>query len=232
MGCLLIYQIPCLESQSYDNCSSTLFEDALAEPWLGENLIDLAFRANRRIAVYNDTDPVILSWLHAQHGAAFLRNQMLEKALRFFKAAHERLPRYFLATEHLAETHYRLGHYQRAAELYRQVSQQTRNPVFYAKLAKAEQALGNEGAARRAESKARARFEIWLHEHPKAAWQHAAEFYLSRGEPGRVAALARFNAELRQNMVSFVVGPGGAGCGKSDGCLRGLARRLTSGGEK
>lgn len=168
------------------------FEDALAEPWLGENLTDLAFRANRRVdegrleeadrlfskaqAVYNDTSPVTLSWLHVQHGVAFLRNRMLEKALRFFKAAHERLPRYFLATEHLAETHYRLGHYQRAAELYRQVSQQTRNPVFYAQLAKAEQALGNEGAAQRAEAKARVGFEAWLYEHPQAAWQHAAEF--------------------------------------------------------
>lgn len=210
--------------------------EALAEPWLEENLVDLAFQANRRVdegklraadrlfskaqAVYDKTNPATLAWLHLQHGVAFLRNQKLQRAHEFFTAAHERFPQYYLATEHLAETEYLLGNYERAAELYQQVSQQTDNPVFYAKLAKTERALGNDDAAARAEAEARAGFEAWLDRHPEAAWQHAAEYYLSREEAGTAVALARFNAKLRQNIPGLLllaraeraVGNEGAAC--------------------
>lgn len=192
-----------------------------ARPHLGDDLSDLAFRANRHIdrgnperadelftraqESYQDSNPYPLAWLHVQHGVLFLRSDDLERARVFFAAAHERLPGYYLATEHLAETLGLLGETRRSAELYRQVSEQTEDPVFLAALADAERELGNGQAATEAEQAARKGFREWLDREPAAAWQHAAEFYLDRGEMDRALEYARQNADLRQNVGSLLL---------------------------
>lgn len=194
---------------------------ALAEPHLDETLSDLAFRANRLVdqgkpqeadelfiraqAAYRDSNPYPLAWLHVQHGVLFLRNGDPARARTFFAAAHERLPHYYLATEHLAETLGLLGETERSAELYRQASEQTGDPVFLAALADAERELGRERAAASAEQRARAGFEAWLERRPRAAWQHAAAFFLGRGDPARAVQFARRNAEARQNLGSLLL---------------------------
>lgn len=194
---------------------------ALSRPHLGNSLPDLAFRANNLIErgelekadelfiraqeTYQDSNPYPLAWLHVQHGVLFLRNDDPHRARAFFSAAHERLPQYYLATEHLAETLGLLGETRRSAELYRQVSEQTGDPVFLAALADAERELGNERAAAEAEQAARAGFRAWLEREPTAAWQHAAEFYLDRGEEEQAVEYARRNAELRQNPGAFLL---------------------------
>ena len=53
---------------------------------------------------YHDTAPLPLAWVHLQQGIVFLRLDDPATARVFFAAAHERLPQYALATEHLAET--------------------------------------------------------------------------------------------------------------------------------
>lgn len=194
---------------------------ALARPHLGGSLPDLAFRANNLIdrgelekadelfiraqETYEDSNPYPLAWLHVQHGVLFLRNDDPQRARAFFAAAHERLPQYYLATEHLAETMGLLGETRRSAELYRQVSEQTEDPVFLAALADAERELGNGQAATEAEQAARRGFREWLDREPAAAWQHAAEFYLDRGDTGHAVEYARRNAEIRQNVGSLLL---------------------------
>lgn len=195
--------------------------EALARPHLKDDLADLAFRANRLVDqgqleaadelfvraqdAYQDSSPYALAWLHVQHGVLFLRAGDHQRAARFFAAAHERLPDYYLAAEHLAETRALLGDFEGAAKLYREVAAQTDDPVFHAALADVEEQLGRDDAAGAAEQKARSGFEAWLEEQPRAAWQHAAEYYLDRGETARAADLARRNAELRQNVGSLLL---------------------------
>lgn len=154
---------------------------------------------------YTDTHPLPLAWLHVQHGVITLRQGDYETAKIFFESAHERLPEFFLATEHLAETEALLGNTERAAELYRQVCEQTEAPEFFAALAGVEAQLGHSEASEEAYRRAEAGFEALLASHPAAAWQHAAQFYLDRGQVQRAAELARLDVELRPNVMALLL---------------------------
>ena len=156
--------------------------------------------------LYRDTSPTPLTWLHVQHGIAYLRYGNLERAHDFFTAAHERFPDYYLALEHLALTKAVLGRVQEALVLLLyQEERFARSPGFYSVLAFVEDKLGDREAAALADSKARALYDELLAKHPSAWWQHAAEYFLQRGEIERALELAQKNSELRQDLGSLLL---------------------------
>jgi tetratricopeptide (TPR) repeat protein len=164
---------------------------------------EFLFRAAQ--SQYRDVNPVPLAWLHVQQGIAYLRHDRVEEARRFFAAAHARLPQYYLAAEHLAECEARLGNFDAARALYREVIAQTSNPEFIAALADVERAAGDEAAAQRLQAEALARYETLLRAHPSAFGQHAAEFLVAIGQAPRADALAQQNLQLRRDVGSWIL---------------------------
>ena len=165
-------------------------------------------RASTRLreaqAAYRDVSPFPLAWIHLQQGIVFLRHGSLDAARTFFAAAHDRLPEYYLATEHLAETELALGNASRAAELYRQVVEQNDQPAFWHGLALAESALGNDEAAEQAARAADEKYAALLSEHALMFADHAVDYYLDTERPGRALELARLNAEYRNDVSARV----------------------------
>lgn len=154
--------------------------------------------------LYRDSSPFPLAWIHLQQGVAFLRYQQYEQARIFFEAAHERLPQYYLATEHLAETEALLGNWQRSAELYRQVSGQTGQPAFWHGLQVAESELGNDSAATAAGRQADADYQQLLAQYPRTFADHAVGYYLDTGREPKALELAEFNFENRQDVYAHL----------------------------
>ncbi len=164
---------------------------------------DLMFRAAQ--IAYADTNPVPLAWLHVQRGIAALRYREYADAKRFFVAAHERMPHYALATEHLAETEAALGNTDESRALYRAVIEQTGNPEFMGALAGVEREAGNPDAAAEQERKAAAGFARLYARHPAGYAQHYAEFLLASGQNARALELAEENIRLRQDVSSWLL---------------------------
>lgn len=152
--------------------------------------------------LYQDSNPFPLAWIHLQQGVAFLRYQQFEQARVFFAAAHERLPEYYLATEHLAETEALLGNWQRSAELYREVSAQTDQPAFWHGLQQAETALGNKSDADEAAQLADQNYQTLLQDYPLTFADHAVYYYLDTGRVQRALELAELNFSNRQDVTA------------------------------
>jgi tetratricopeptide (TPR) repeat protein len=151
---------------------------------------------------YRDVGPYPLAWLHTQQGIALLRFAEFEQAARFFRAARERLPQYYLATEHLAECLTELGQFDEARALYAEVIEQTGNAEFLAALAGLEQRAGNTALAASLHWRAEEAYSALLARHPDAYAQHAAEFYLDIGQIEQARGLAERNLKLRQDVGS------------------------------
>jgi thioredoxin-like negative regulator of GroEL len=155
--------------------------------------------------LYADVSPVPLAWLHTQMGIGYLRHGRIADAKRFFAAAVERLPGYYLAEEHLAECETLLGEFDAARARYLRVIEQTGNPEFYAALAGLERAAGNSPRADRLTEQAKQGYEDLLRRYPSAYAQHAAEFFSETGDPLRAYDLARNNARDRQDIGSLIL---------------------------
>ncbi len=154
---------------------------------------------------FSGTGPFVLSWLHTQHGIALLENGQIERANRYFRAAHMRLPGYYLASEHLAETELLLGRAETALALYEQVYRQTSNPEFLAPMAEAQKALGHAQAAAQTLQRAEQAWQQSIANHPQANWQHAAEFHLEQGNSTEALRLAQLNIGLRKDIGSWLL---------------------------
>ncbi|MBD8526178.1 tetratricopeptide repeat protein [Pseudomarimonas arenosa] len=156
--------------------------------------------------LYHDVNPLPLAWLYTQQGIALLRFGRVSEARVFFAAAHQRLPAYYLATEHLAECEALLGNLDQARKLYVQVIEQTGNPEFMAALADVEQRAGDDSEAQRWRSAADSGFHRLLARDEAAYAAHAIEFWLEQGRLSEeVAALARRNVERRSDLGSLIL---------------------------
>lgn len=165
-------------------------------------LTDATVLLRRAQALYGDSSPYPLAWIHVQQGIAFLRFNQYEQARIFFSAAHERMPQFFLATEHLAETESLLGNHRRAAELYRQVTRQNDQPAFWHGLAEAELALGNTEAAGEAARQAAEGYSRLLQQHPLMYADHAVDYYLDTDNAAKALELAQLNFRHRQDLFA------------------------------
>ncbi|MBT8113957.1 MAG: hypothetical protein KJP04_01160, partial [Arenicella sp.] len=149
---------------------------------------------------YQKTAPYMLAWIHVQQGIIFLRYQDYASARLFFAAAHQRLPQYAVATEHLAETELALGNISAAEDLYRAVAEQTDNPEFYYQLALATRANGKVEEAERLEQRAAQGYKSLLDRYPLMWADHAARYYLAIGDMDEALRLARMNIDARKNL--------------------------------
>jgi tetratricopeptide (TPR) repeat protein len=178
---------------------------------------------------YHDVDPLPLAWLYSQQGIALLRHGRYDLAKPFFEAAYQRLPDYFLASEHLAECEAQLGNIDRARELYRAVIAQTGNPEFIAALADLEQQAGNPDAAAAARKAAEVGYRALLDRQRAAYAQHAAEFLLDIGKADEALLLARDNLALRKDIGSLIlmVKAAAAGGQHAEACAAAAQARAT-----
>ena len=154
---------------------------------------------------YAGASPFPLAWLHLQIGIGYLRYGRFDAAQAFFESALDRLPAYTPALDHLAETLVARGREDRAIPIYLRLIEATGDPEFCGVLAEIERESGDDARSLDAEQCARTRFERLLSRHPQAYWQHAAEFYLSRGKVAEAYRLARLNLEHRQDVASRVL---------------------------
>lgn len=159
----------------------------------------------RAQALFADSSPMPLAWLHVQQGIALLRHGRHAEAAVFFKAAHDRLPGFTLATEHLAETQTQLRNFAVARELYGRVIADTGSPEFIGALAGMERDAGNVVLAAQLDGRARDGWSRLVAKYPAAFAQHAIGFYLDRGDSARALSLARENIELRQDVGSYIL---------------------------
>ena len=182
---------------------------------------ELAFRGNLRLQqgdldgagrmfalaqpLFADSSPMPLAWLHVQEGIALLRFHRYEDAARFFRAAHERLPGFTLATEHLAESEAKLGHRSVARKLYHEVIADTGSPEFIAALARVERADGHAKLADQLQAQAQSVWMQWLQKHPAAFAQHAIPFFIDTHQAPEALSLARENIALRQDVASYIM---------------------------
>ncbi|MCB1636389.1 MAG: tetratricopeptide repeat protein, partial [Xanthomonadales bacterium] len=151
---------------------------------------------------YRDVGPYPLAWLHVQQGIALLRHGHCAAAEPFFRAAHERLPGYALATEHLAECLLEARQGDEARALYESVIAQTDNPEYIAALARLEEADERPERAALLRLQADERWAAWLAAWPQAHAQHAARYYLDTGRLDQARALAEQNLQWRQDIDS------------------------------
>jgi tetratricopeptide (TPR) repeat protein len=198
--------------------SDSQLPSALAE---GREYADLVARAGRCVDqgdlfcatqnfhqaqfLYSDVAPLPLAWLHTQQGIALLRFGHAKEAIPFFEAALERLPNYYLAAEHRAESLGRVGRFDEARAQYLTVIQQTGNPEYMAGLAAMEKAAGNASTAQSWQDQATLGYQKRLEAFPNAYAQHAVGFYLQAGMLPIAHQLAVQNLKLRQDVGSYVL---------------------------
>lgn len=149
--------------------------------------------------LYAGTAPYMLAWIHVQQGIVFLRYEDYPSARVFFAAANERFPQFVLAAEHLAETELALGEFHSAAQRYRDLAGNTKNPEFIYKLSVAEAALGNAAAANQYAALASTAYQQLLLSYPAMFSDHAARYYLQTGRIARALELAQQNMMIRQD---------------------------------
>jgi tetratricopeptide (TPR) repeat protein len=154
---------------------------------------------------YHDSGPLPLAWLHTQQGITLLRFDHPDWAIRFFRAALERVPNYYLAAEHLAECLGLTGQYDEGRAVYLKVIQQTGNPEYIAGLAALERLAGNTERADVLVNEAKAGFAERLTRFPDAYALHAVEFYLDIGDQATAERLSARNLALRQDASAWLL---------------------------
>ena len=195
-----IYQFPTDISRGYPDHITTA-QQAL----LGGDFVLASTHFRQAELSYRGTDPYVLAWIQLQQGIAFLRYGDSRTANYFFKLAHERMPEFYLVTEHLAETEFLLGELTAAEQLYKQVSEQTGHPQFYYQLARVQALLGDLTASQRSSALASAGFDQLAARYPLAMGDHAVNFYLQQRQGDKALSLARKNLANRHNIESWIL---------------------------
>jgi len=154
------------------------------------------FRAATRC--YHGTSPFPLAMLEFQRGQLWMEHGELRRARAWCDAAVRRLPAYVPAQGHLAELDAALGDTAAAIARLRPLTLASDDPDYATQLARI---LGDADRAEEAQTwlgKAEARYDELLARHHDAFADHAAEFWLTNGDPERALQLALHNLSLRQ----------------------------------
>jgi tetratricopeptide (TPR) repeat protein len=135
-----------------------------------------------------------------------LRTGRHDEARRFFKSAYDRLPQYFLAAEHLAETEALLGNHAAALALYDEVIKATRLPEFIAARAGVLRDMGRAEEAARALQTADKRWRALVAKFGPAVSGHAVDFWLEDlPRPADAMTWADLSLKARRNPGSLVL---------------------------
>jgi tetratricopeptide (TPR) repeat protein len=154
---------------------------------------------------YRDVSPFTLAWLDFQQGRLWMKAGEPGRARVFLEAAHERLPQYVAATGHLGEVEAELGNVERAIQLLREAAEAGDDPDPAGHLARVLAGAGWAAEAERWRVRAADRFGELAARHPEAFADHAAEFWLSTGEPGRALQLAVLNEAARPTVEAIAL---------------------------
>jgi tetratricopeptide (TPR) repeat protein len=142
---------------------------------------------------YHNRNPHQLAWFSLQRGIVALEQRDLERARILFEQSLQRLPGWWLAQEHLAETLLLQADSAGAAALYDEVIASTGAGEFLAARAEIAMAQGDTALADELIERARANFEERL----ASLAGHAVEFFLDHGPADRALSLARADYEAR-----------------------------------
>lgn len=142
---------------------------------------------------YHNRNSHQLAWFRLQRGIVALEQRDLETARILFEQSLERLPGWWLAQEHLAETLVLQGDRAAAAILYDEVIESTGAGEFLAARAEIALADDDEALADALLERARANFD----ERPAMLAGHAVEFFIDHGPADRALALSRADYEAR-----------------------------------
>ncbi|MEO7935250.1 MAG: tetratricopeptide repeat protein [Dokdonella sp.] len=172
---------------------------------LNGDLSTASMQFYRAQSVYTDSSPYQLAWLFAQQGVALERFGQCDRARVFFDAAIERLPGYALALDHLGECLLSSGQLDAARPIYAQLIEQTGNPEYLGAMAVLEKEAGNNALAEDYRLRAIAGYQRILASESVTWSQHAAEFYLSIGDPQQALIQARNNLDNRNDVLSLTL---------------------------
>lgn len=160
------------------------------------------FRAQQ---MYQGSNPYPLAWLHTQQGIALLRAGDCTQARRFFDAAVQRLPGYYLAAEHLAECEVADGDLDGARARYHAVIEQTGQPEFLGALSNLERLAGNDDLADQLADHAEAGWNALLARLPGTFDDHAVEFFLEHEQTDRAHTIAQSILARRNDVLSLAL---------------------------
>ncbi len=166
--------------------------------------------ADRRLRLaagaYNDVQPIPMAWIDLQRGLLRLRTGRHEAARKFFRTAYDRLPQFYVAAEHLAETEALLGNHAEALALYDEVIRNTRLPEFMAARAGVLRDMGRAEDAAKAIQAADARWRKLVDAFGAAMATHAVSFWLEDlPRPEDARRWAEVNLKGRRDPSSLVL---------------------------
>lgn len=155
---------------------------------------------------YHDVQPIPMAWIDLQRGLLRLRTGRNEDAREFFRAAYARLPQFFVAAEHLAETEALLGNHAAALALYDEVIDNTRLAEFIAARARVLRDMGRAEDAATAIRAADARWRKLVAKFGAAMAAHAVSFWLEDlPRPADAHRWAELNLRGRRDPMSLVL---------------------------
>ncbi|WP_234441971.1 tetratricopeptide repeat protein [Streptomyces sp. NRRL S-1448] len=146
---------------------------------------------------YRRTSPFPLAMLEFQCGHMWLAHGDLVGARAWLESAGRRLPSYVPVQGHLAHVDAAEGTATLAIDRLRRVAHASDDPDYANWLAHALEQSGATAEARFWNARAALRYDELIARHPEAYADHAAEFWLSVGDPDRALRLALQNLALR-----------------------------------
>lgn len=202
-----------------DAIAATAAMDAIAERDQGGPSVAAAAIAHWKIGEFDEADALLARASAAYHGESSITPAWIElhrglidfergrvaEALQHYEAADAALPGWWLIEEHIAEALADSGAIDEAVRLYREIVRRCGHPEFMDALAEIDLARGeNESSlawASRAEEEHLRRMALY----PEAGTGHAAEHWLTFGEPLQALELASQNAQNSPNGGAMTV---------------------------
>ena len=146
---------------------------------------------------YCGVSPFPPALLDFQMGLMWMNENRLDDARRSFDTARRRVPAYAQAQGHLAEVEAQMGEVESAIASLHALAVSSDDPDYAAQLARILADAGRDDESQHWRRKAAARYDELLARRPEAFADHAAEFWLSAGDPDKALRLARLNLEVR-----------------------------------
>ena len=137
--------------------------------------------------------------LELQRGLLDLEHERYAQAMAHYEHANEYFEGWYLVEEHLAEILCLLDRCDEAEAIYIDVISRTQSPELMASYGGILEGMGRADEAEEWRASADARYAVLLERFPEALGGHGLEYFLERGPAERALALARANAELRQD---------------------------------
>ena len=150
-----------------------------------------------RSAAKGARTPQTHAFFELHRGILDLDSGRLDEALLHFRTADRYFGGFWLVEEHIAEVATLRGDFATATSLYRQIVAKTGHPEYMDSLADIARARGQEAAADHWRERAWRAWQTRLRLFPEAAYGHALDHCLSKGDRACALDLARKNHAAR-----------------------------------